>query len=302
MSDKSLMRIPRILISILLTSALAAAARAQTTTPAKPAAQTPGAVLPGSRVMRTFDFEETKLGNFDPTPMYWSKVVGRGYPAYSTGQFDHTVSRSANTSFMLNTKGGSVAYRYAPPPDKIIPIQPNTDYYILAFVRTSGLKHARADLTAWLADESGNLLLPTEVHSQAYTPSQGATVNGETWQVLYIFLPGPDEAAMGEGPTRAKSLVLQMGLSQPQQLEGAADDNLGKFAIYQQDIQGAVWFDDISVLQMPRVGVATHHSDANHAQPPVFNAGEPVELDRQLSDLTGDGQGGGGGGGGGGGP
>src|SRR6185369_9635198 len=95
--------------------------------------------IPGSRVLRTFDFEESKLGHFEATPMYWSKVIGRGYPAYSSGRFDRSVFRSSNTSIMLRTDGGSVAYRFAPPPEKAIPIQANTDYYILAFVRTSAL-------------------------------------------------------------------------------------------------------------------------------------------------------------------
>src|SRR4051812_38394201 len=74
--------------------------------------------MPGSRALKTFDFEESALGNFESTPMYWSKVIGRGYPAYSNGAFDHAVARSTNTSFKLQSSGGSVAYRFAPPVDK----------------------------------------------------------------------------------------------------------------------------------------------------------------------------------------
>jgi hypothetical protein len=148
------------------------------------------AALPGSRVLRTFDFEEVALGNSEATPMYWSKVAGRGYPPYSLGTFDHSIFRSSNTSFVLKTDGGSVAYRFTPPEEKRIQIHPNADYYVLAFVRSSGLKHARAEIQAWFADEDGNLILPTETHSQSYHTGE-TKADGDTWQVLYVYMPGP---------------------------------------------------------------------------------------------------------------
>ena len=51
------------------------------------AASAPGASV-YSREVANFDFEERALGNFESVPMYWSKLVGRGYPAYATGRFD----------------------------------------------------------------------------------------------------------------------------------------------------------------------------------------------------------------------
>ena len=45
-----------------------------------------------SRIIRTFDFEES-VGNFDQIPMFWDKVIGRGYPLYTVGKFDNTVFR-----------------------------------------------------------------------------------------------------------------------------------------------------------------------------------------------------------------
>lgn len=241
--------------------------------------------LPGSRTLKTFDFEETTLGNFEPTPMYWSKVIGKGFPAYSAGAFDHKQFRSSNTSFMLKTDGGSVAYRFTPPAEKRIAVHPNADYYVIAFVRTSQLKHARASVTAWFADEAGELLLPTETHSQPYTG--GAVGADDAWQVLYVYLPGP--TAEADGTVKAKSLVLQLGLIQPQQL--GADAGLGKFALYQQDVQGAVWFDDVAVFQLPRVNIQPRHEAKSLVPPRMFGPGEPVVLDVELSDLTGGGRG-----------
>ncbi len=171
LSDKYVMRTLFCSVLSLWLICGAAAVRGQnapTSAPATSAAPVASSPLPGSRVVKTFDFEETRLGNFESIPMFWSKVVGRGYPAYSSGGFDRTVYRSANSSFKLETNGGSVAYRFTPPPEQAITVRPESDYYILAFVRTSELKHARADLAAWFADDQGNLIPSTEVHSLPY--------------------------------------------------------------------------------------------------------------------------------------
>ncbi len=246
--------------------------------------------LPGSRIIRTFDFEEQKLGNYESLPMFWSKVGGTGYPAYSAGAFDHAIYRSATTSFKLDTQGGSVAYRFTPPPDKRIEIQPNADYYVLAFVRSSGLKHARADMVAWYADEKGDLILPTETHSEPYKPSEATGTSGDAWQVLYIYLPGPGAPGGGAAASAARSLVLQVGLLQPQQLgeigAGSGDAGLGPFALYQQDIKGSIWIDDITVFQLPRVGITPTKKDSASAGG-IFGSTDKVAFDIQLSTLTG---------------
>jgi hypothetical protein len=271
------MRNPAILLPLLFTVAAAQAQSARNEQ-----------ALPGSRILRTFDFEERKLGNYESIPMYWSKVADRGFPAYSTGAFDEAVRRSTQTSFKLATQGGSVAYRFTPPPDKRIEIQPNADYYVLAFVRTSGLKHARADIVAWYADENGQLILPTETHCEPYKPADAAGVNGDSWQVLYIYLPGPGAPGATAAAANARSLVLQVGLLQPQQLgtihSPAHDGGLGPFALYQQDLKGAVWLDDITVFQLPRVGITPARREGAAAG--VFGPGDKITLDVQLSDLT----------------
>jgi hypothetical protein len=271
-------------LCLLLLGAAAAAARAQESASA----------LPGSRTLKAFDFEEQKLGNFETVPMHWSKVVGRGFPAYSAGAFDAAVARSPGTSFRLQTNGGSVAYRFTPPPEKRIPIQPDSDYYVLAFVRTSQLKHARADLAAWFADDAGALLPSTEVHSLPYTPKPAAS-DPDVWQVLYLYLPGPDGDAQGDA-AKARSLVLQMGLLQPQQLSAtpapaaeipgqgapAGGGRLGRFEIYRQDIQGSVWFDDLVVFQLPRIGVRVPKTVVGG----IFQPPQEVALDLIVSDLS----------------
>src|SRR5262249_17938517 len=133
---------------------------------------------------------------------------------------------------------------------------------VLAFVKTSGLVHAKADLAAWFADEQGNLIPASEAHSQSFAAANNGAAGpgGDTWEVLYIYMPGPGLDKPGNknasATARAKSLVLQMGVLQPQQLveeNGGKNAELGKFQIYQQDIAGSAWFDDLVVFQLPRV-------------------------------------------------
>ncbi len=235
---------------------------------------TSGEVSPGSRVVHTFDFEEKKLGNYETTPMHWRKVKDRGYPVYATGKLQTEVHRSAETGFEVSIDGGSVAYQYAP--GKIV-INPNADYYVLGFVKTTPMKYARAELAAWFADEKGNLIRESESHSARYaTPAggeKGGGKEGDGWQVLHLYMPG-------QNLKNARSLVLQMGLLQPQQLSNGA---LGKFELYHQDIAGTAWFDDIVVFQLPRLSVKCPAVPAVTGN--IFGPGQKVELELTVSDL-----------------
>src|SRR5277367_4456118 len=94
------------------TSAIAPAA-APTSQPTPPSVASAG-----SRILHTFDFDDTKLGNFESTPMFWRKVVGRGFPVYASGVFDHDVFRSEHTSVRLDIDSGSAAYRFVAPPER----------------------------------------------------------------------------------------------------------------------------------------------------------------------------------------
>ncbi len=239
----------------------------------------------GSRILHTFDFEETALGNFESTPMFWSKVVGRGFPAYASGRFDHDIFRSANTSFRLDIDSGSAAYQFAAPEGRRILIDPNADYHIIAFVRTTPLQHARAEIAAWFADEQGHLLPQTECHSEPFadTAPPNATTAPQGWHVIHLFIPGPRPGS--PEAAQSKSLSLQLALLQPQQLAGDGtkiDSPLGPFQLYQQDLKGTAWFDDITVFQLPRVSV--HVPDAIIAN--IFNPGQAVDLDLTVADLA----------------
>jgi len=228
--------------------------------PALAQAEAP-APSPTSRVVKTFDFEEKALGNYEPLPMFWNRVVGAGYPLYTGGSFDTSTFRSASTSFKLQLDGGSVAYQYAPGRLHIVP---GADYYILAYVKTTHLDFARAQLAAWFADDAGHPIEATKVASEPY-----ASDDSTDWHLLHLYLPG---ARL----TQRASLILQVGLLQPEKF---GDNHLGKFELYHQDITGSAWFDDISILQLPRVSLTTA-SPGNLAVPD-----HPLSFNMNVSDL-----------------
>ncbi len=232
--------------------------------PARPAALTTGTPLAaGSRIIKIFNFEERALGNYNSRPMYWRQVSGPGYPAYNTGRFSTRYFRSPRHSFKLTMNGGNVAFRFAPGK---LPIDASADYFIIAFVKTSALKHARAQMSGWMADAHNRLLLNTRVNSQRWASRNGKS----TWHVLHMFI---------RGVPAARSLVLQLGLYQPNHLKRK---RLGKFALYRQDIHGAAWFDDVTIFQLPRVSISTT------APGNIIRAGATPRLHMAVSDLGSD--------------
>lgn len=219
------------------------------------------------RVVRTFDFEERRLGNPEELPMHWSKVEGPGMPHYVNGRLTTDLAHSGQYSFRLDLDGGSVAYRYA---SNRIRVLTGAHYRIEAMVRTTVLPNARARLSAYLADLDGHALPDTVQHSEPYA----ARSADEGWHRLAIELSV-------ENP-KAAYLVLEMGLLQPALY---AAQTLGSRTLNQQDIRGTAWFDDIAVSQVPRLSMATDRP-AN-----VFARGEPIRLmvqidDRFTDDLT----------------
>lgn len=219
------------------------------------------------RVVRTFDFEERRLGNPEDLPMHWLKVAGAGYPHYVNGRLSTDVSRSGRYSFRFDLNGGSLAYRYDA---GRIRVMPGAHYRIETSVRTTVLQQARAVLSAWFVDQDGRILPGSLRHSKPYAARQP----GEGWQSLQIELSADD-------PTAA-SLVLELSLLQPTEFAGGV---LGQRALHVQDIRGTAWFDDLTISQVPRVIMSTNRP-AN-----VFRRGDPVRLlvrvdDRFTDDLA----------------
>jgi hypothetical protein len=219
------------------------------------------------RVVRTFDFEERRLGNVEDLPMHWAKVAGPGMPHYVNGRLATDAARSGRYSFRLDLDGGSVAYRYAA--DRIR-VMTGAHYRVEAAVRTTVLPNARARLTGFLVDLDGRMLEGTLRHADPYA----ARSADEGWRTLSVEVAADDP--------RAAFLVLEVGLVQPALY---APQTLGPRQLNPQDIRGSAWFDDITVSQVPRVSLGTNRP-AN-----VFRRGDKPRLivrvdDRFTDDLA----------------
>src|ERR1700729_1798218 len=99
-----------------------------------------------TRVLRTFDFEERRLGNAEELPMNWVKVEGPGLPHYVNGKLSSDRARSGKYSFRFDLNGGGLIYRY---PYGHIPVQTGAHYHIEGFAQTTALPNARARITAY---------------------------------------------------------------------------------------------------------------------------------------------------------
>lgn len=220
-----------------------------------------------SRALQTFDFEERRLGNGESLPMRWNKVQGPGLPHYVNGQLATDRHRSGNYSFRFDLNGGSLIYRYG---SGLIPVQRGAHYRVEAFCQTTPLPHARARLTAYLVDVDGHALPASVRHSRLYAGSQDEV----EWTKLGVEVSA--EAA------EAASLVIELEALQPELYSTARGTQRPLFA---QDIRGSVWWDDVSVSQVPEVSLRTGRPGN------AFARGEAVRLgilvsDRLTDDLT----------------
>jgi hypothetical protein len=220
-----------------------------------------------TRALRTFDFEERRLGNDEDIPMNWTKVEGPALPHYVNGALATDRRRGGEYSFRIELNGGGAVYRY--PPGRI-KVQPGAHYRIDGFVQTTVLPNARARITAYFVDQDGHTIESSMRHSELYA----ARREGEPWHELSVELSADDP--------KADSLVIEMGLLQPQHF---APPTLGQRTLFTQDIRGSAWFDDITVSQVPQVRLSTDRPGN------IFARSDPLCLqvvvsDRFIEDLA----------------
>lgn len=227
----------------------------------------------GRRIVRHFDFDEEPLGNYDPTPMGWRPYIARGFPEYLTtslhGAFDHETGHMAPPSFRLELDGGSIGYHYGPRVGERgldIAVRPDSDYLVVAYVRTRGVVHSRAYMTAWFLDRTGVMIPGTRRVSRMV----GGT-GGETgWEPLTVAL----EAKVPE----ARYIGMAVWLTQA---DVWYDGHRPPHYIDRRDVHATAWFDDITVYRLPRVSLKA-------AQPGhVFGPDDRVELQTEVSDPDG---------------
>jgi hypothetical protein len=220
-----------------------------------------------NRVLRTFDFEERRLGNDEELPMYWEKVEGAAFPHYVNARLSPDRAHSGKYSFRFDLNGGSVLYRY---PAGRIRVQSGSHYRVDALCQTTPMAHARARLTAYFTDIDGRPLKASTRHSELYSAKRAI----DPWHHLGFEMSADDP--------NAAFLVLELGLLQPAQYTAGA---LGERELHAQDINGTAWFDDVSVAQIPRVTMTTSRPGN------IFRRSDPLQFqvlvnDRFTDDLA----------------
>jgi hypothetical protein len=212
--------------------------------PPREAAPAPTRLIFSERIVRRFDFEERAM-NPEEVPLNWFRAQHLlpdrprpGFPAFNRPVFDETLAASGATSVMLPTRGGSTSLRLGA---GVILVFPDAQYRVTAMVRTGGLVNARGVLRATMLDELKRPIEGSEVSSEP-------VLSENAWQSINVDLPG--------GIASARFLQLELLLLQPAQL-ALLDPTARAGPRGPDDIQGAVWFDDVSVLQLPRVSILT---------------------------------------------
>ena len=185
------------------------------------------------RTVHRFDFDEPD--NLEGVPKYWEPFRPPGFPRFATGQFDGRVGRTAAPSFRLECEGRNVAYHYSGPET---PVTPNSEYRVSAYMRGDRLVQTRAFLSAHFLDKSRTPIPGTLVRSRYV----GGPNDGDGWARVDLHL--------GRAPNEARTIGLIAWVVQRAVWDMTPRPD--RF-IDRIDVAGGAWFDDITILALPRV-------------------------------------------------
>jgi hypothetical protein len=221
------------------------------------------------RLTRVFDFEEQQT-NPGEVPRYWFRNQDSpqrsrpGYPNWNRTAivYDSERAHQGEGAVNLPTQGGSTSLLLE---SGVLPVFADTDYRIFAHVRTSGLQHARAAIIARFIDAQGSVIAGSERVSDL-------TISEQQWRQITVDLTTSDPAAA--------FIQLELVVLQPAQQSMLEKDATAPFAIVTEDLVGSAMFDDVAILQLPRVELTTN------APAGLFTADEQPSLRMQVRDLT----------------
>ena len=245
------------------------------------------------RVVRLFTFEE-RDSNPNPVPRFWTRNQDQadrprpGFPRFNPIELDELQDEPAATRgcVRLSTRGGSTSLLLD---GGVIPVFKDADYLVGGRVRTEGLEHARAALAVRFLDEK---LQPIEASEHISEP----VLSEHRWTSLSVPI-------RGDFPSAA-FVQFELLLLQPDQLldrsQGArvsartevspqTDSKLAaprtldsSIELRRQDLSGSAYFDDVSIVQLPRLELTTQ-SITN-----IIAAPEVPSIQLLVRDLTGE--------------
>lgn len=228
------------------------------------------------RVVKLFDFEERPM-NPEPVPMHWVRAQHDppsrnrpGFPAWNKAEFDTSHAVSGSLSVKLPTQGGSTSLRLS---SGVAAAIPGADYVVGAVVRTEMLQRAGARLAARFLDAQHRPIPASERLSEvtrtdgAWTPlavELNGDIDGAAWIQIELLLVQPADAA---GSRR-----LADSLANP----------AAQHRIWLEDVEGAAWFDDVVIYQLPRIDLALNEPSN------VVTLPETPTLSVSIRDLAGE--------------
>jgi hypothetical protein len=224
------------------------------------------------RIVKVFDFEE-RTSNPGLVPKDWhlgqsdpdANFTRHGFPPWNRATLDYTAEEGkafqGEGSLMLHASGGSASLVLDA---GVIPIFESSPYEVSSRVMTRGMRHARAFVATRLLDERGEPI-PTTLRRS------NPILSEDTWVAV--------SAPVATGVAGAAFLQIELLLMQPEQ---AAPSASTPFHVWEQDIGVKAWFDDVTVIQPPRITLRTN--DATN----VVHAPDQLTISMTVRDLTGD--------------
>ncbi len=226
------------------------------------------------RTVRVFDFEE-RFTNALEVPEGWVRaqndpLVPRerpGFPIWNLAELDYKIAATGEGSARLDVEGGSSSLRLKA---GMLPIFPLGEYAVRAVVRTEGLGNARPRLVVRALDRTGAPIPGSQ--RQAILESLD-----EAWQPIEVTLPGifPDAAY----------LQIDLEVIQPREFRR---ESLLEHQVWEQDFDGAAWFDDLVIMQVPQLHIATTSplNVVSHPDTPTLTADLRDLAAEQLTATT----------------
>ena len=220
------------------------------------------------RLIASWDFEE-RSRTIEPVPRHWFRSLNDpengtlrpGFPKFNLASFDDGEAAEGLWSIKLPTHGGSTSLKLA---GGVVPSMPDGDVLVTAMVRTEGLVHARARIVAQFLDDKLRPLPDRRFTSDSI-------ITGGVWRPVSFEMIGAPEAAW---------VTLELQVLQPDKLDPEAGKD--PHTVYLEDVNGAAWFDELRLYQIPRVRLRTQ-SSFNVVEGP---ARPQIEL--RVQDLTGE--------------
>lgn len=245
--------------------------------------------------MRLFDFEDPD--NPDPVPPGWlraqedptlvpsdrfdgdgnpimrARSPRPGFPPHNEAAYDKAMAFSGRASVLVPAAGGSASLRLQ---SGELPIFADADYAVTARVRTRGVHHGAAYVTARLLDASLQPIADSQKRSRRVSDD-----DGDGWSLVSVELPG-------EHPTAA---WLQIDLEVLQSRQWRMPGLLGSHEVWEEDLEAKAWFDDVLVYLQPRARLrmvqACNVAIASEPVKEELGTAAPV-LEASVRDLGGD--------------